>query len=168
MRFSLSWNQTLQRRDLSWGKSRGKRMVNHMRSLRGRSTNTGWERNFFFPSESMTHQPETWRPPWQLTLSKSKSSGQLKFKSELKETRMVKRKPFFKWFGSIKSTLIFFIFSKVYTTHLHTQGNSKQTSLDRNIIVDKLTRAFPLVAIRCVPTMPKFGRFLTLNQICRR
>ena len=31
-----------------------------------------------------------------------------------------------------------------------------------------LTRAFPLVAIRCVPTMPKFGRFLTLNQICRR
>ena len=31
-----------------------------------------------------------------------------------------------------------------------------------------LTRAFPLVAIRCVPTKPEFGLFLTLNQICRR
>ena len=27
-----------------------------------------------------------------------------------------------------------------------------------------LTRAFPLVAIPCVPTKPKFGRFLTLIQ----
>ena len=36
------------------------------------------------------------------------------------------------------------------------------------VLICLLTRAFPLVAIRCVPTMPKFGRFLTLNQICRR
>ena len=30
-----------------------------------------------------------------------------------------------------------------------------------------LTRAFPLVTIRCVPTETKLGLFLTLNQICR-